>query len=112
MQDDKRIYLASPYSHPDAAVRVERYHAVCKAAARFARQGHTIFSPIAHGHSLIANGLPIEDNYWQDWCLSFLDMWATDLWVLQLEGWEESNGVAMEIDLATKMGMPIRYIEA
>ncbi|GIW55540.1 MAG: hypothetical protein KatS3mg082_1944 [Nitrospiraceae bacterium] len=27
------IYLASPYSHPDPAVREERFHAACRAAA-------------------------------------------------------------------------------
>jgi len=27
------IYLASPYSHPDPAVRAERYRAACRATA-------------------------------------------------------------------------------
>ncbi len=33
------IYLASPYSHPDVAVREARFHAACRAAAEFMRDG-------------------------------------------------------------------------
>jgi hypothetical protein len=42
------IYLASPYSHPDRAVREERFRGACRATAALLRSGHAVFSPIAH----------------------------------------------------------------
>ena len=52
------IYLASPYTHHDPEVRLERYRAVCRAAAGLIRQGRVVFSPIAHSHAITEHGLP------------------------------------------------------
>ena len=52
------IYLASPYTHCDHAVRLERYRAVCRAAAGLIRRGRVVFSPIAHSHAITEHGLP------------------------------------------------------
>ncbi len=52
------IYLASPYSHDDPAVRQERFDAACRAAAELVRQGKTVFRPVAHSHAICRYGLP------------------------------------------------------
>jgi hypothetical protein len=59
------IYLASPYSHPDPAVRQERYEAVCQAAAELISRGHIVFSPVAHSHTIATYGLPGDWEFWQ-----------------------------------------------
>ena len=59
------IYLASPYSHPDPAVRERRFRAACSAAAFLLQAGHAVFSPIAHGHVLAEHGLPTDWSFWQ-----------------------------------------------
>lgn len=104
----KRIYLASPYSSGDEAVRVERYKKACVAAGALMRRGYLVFSPIAHNHVLAAPGLPVEFEYWRDWCLSFLRSWATDLYALNLPGWRESVGVQAEIEEAKRLNIPVR----
>jgi hypothetical protein len=40
------IYLASPFTHDDPAVRQQRFEAACRAAAILISQGKTVFSPI------------------------------------------------------------------
>ena len=52
-------YLASPYSHSDHAVVEGRFRAVCRHAADLMRNGHHVFSPIAHtGLLQVLLGLP------------------------------------------------------
>jgi hypothetical protein len=51
------IYLASPYSHPNPAVREQRFQAACQAAAALLRSGQAVFAPIVHSHPLVAYGL-------------------------------------------------------
>jgi nucleoside 2-deoxyribosyltransferase len=67
------IYLASPYSHPDPAVRQCRFELACMAAARRMERGLIVYSPIAHSH-------PIEQfmaqqqshEFWMDQCMALL----------------------------------------
>lgn len=48
---ERRMYLASPYTAPDEAVRVARYGAAYLMAVQLLREGHLFFSSIAHSHS-------------------------------------------------------------
>lgn len=112
MHPYRRCYLASPYTDPDPQLRSARYEAVCAAAAAMMREGFLVFSPIAHSHPLAAYDLPVEFDYWQRHCLSFLDYWATELCVLTLSGWQDSVGVATEIDCALKLGLPVFWRDA
>jgi hypothetical protein len=59
------IYLACPYTHPNPAVREQRFEAACVATASLMRSGKTVFSPIVHSHPLVHYGLPIEWEFWQ-----------------------------------------------
>lgn len=102
---DRRIYLASPYSSRNEQLRVARYNAVCAVAAELLREGLLVFSPIAHSHPLAAYALPIEFDFWQRYCLSFLRYWATELYVLTLEGWNTSQGVRAEIRTSRRLGL-------
>lgn len=45
-----RVYLATPYSHPDPKVREARFQAVNAVAAQLMRDGHHVYSPISHAH--------------------------------------------------------------
>lgn len=103
------IYLASPYSHPDANVREERFHAACQAAAHLMREGHLVFSPVAHTHSIAQFGLPIAWAFWErhDRCL--LEC-CDEVVVLKLEGWEDSVGVRSEVQIAKELGRSVRYL--
>jgi len=104
------IYLASPYTHPDPAVREARFRAACRQAAEMLRCGIPVFSPIAYTHPIAAHGLPPEWDFWADYDRAFLEM-CSDVWVLMLDGWRESKGVRAEIEIAVGLGKPVMYVE-
>ena len=105
------IYLASPYSHTDRAVVEARFDAVCVEAAILMAAGHHIFSPIAHTHPIAMRGeLPTDWTFWQQYDTAMIRA-CSALWVLMLDGWDTSKGVAAEMAIATELGIPVIYIE-
>ena len=105
------IYLASPYTHADAAVRQKRFEAACRAAARLMRQGTIVFSPIAHSVPIAEHGLPLDWQFWQRNDRRLLEA-CDEVAVLVLDGWEQSVGVQAEMRIATELGKPIRLLSA
>lgn len=106
----KKIYLASPYSHPDPAVREQRFHDVCTIAARLMQDGHIVFSPIAHSHPIsqhMGNALDLE--YWLAQERAFVE-WADEVWVATLPGYFESKGVRQEMAWAREMGKNVGFV--
>ena len=107
------IYLAGPYTHPEESVRNQRAEALTRIAAELMQDGHIIFSPITHGHS-VTQHLPPEracdKAFWMSQCIPMLSV-CTKLVVVMLPGWVESTGVQHEIDVATQQGMQILYIQ-
>ena len=104
-------YIASPYSHPHPEVVKARIRELKECVAyvienfRFA----VPFSPVLYTHSLQESGVvgsPPEG--WYAFDLAFLRK-ADRLIVLELEGWESSIGVALEIAFAQSRGMQIDY---
>lgn len=109
------VYLASPYSHPDPAVRERRFRAVCRAAAALVSQGYAVFCPIAHSHpiemAMAEMGLEnLSGDAWVDLDLTFAAV-CQKLFVLKLEDWQVSMGVIRECDyFATRRIYP-EFIE-
>lgn len=101
-------YLASPYTHPDPTVREQRFHAACATAAQLMREGHVVFSPVAHSHPLTAYGLPGDWAFWERHDRVHLER-CDEVVVLMLDGWEESEGVQAEIAVAQRLGKPVSY---
>jgi hypothetical protein len=104
------IYLATPYSHPDPAMREGRYLMACKAASALLQQGLHVFSPIAHTHQIAQYGLPTGWDFWESYDRLYLDR-CDALYVLKMDGWEESVGVQAEIRIMEEMGKPVTYLE-
>ena len=111
MNEELRIYLASPYSSPDRVVRDYRHRITLQFTSAQLKRGRAIFSPIVNGVALTENGSQLWDFvHWQDYDLSFLCHWASELWVLCLDGWKDSIGVQQEIRVAQSLGLPVKYI--
>ena len=105
------IYIASPYTHPDPAVRQRRYEEVAAYAARCIATGEIVFSPIAYGHPLAAlEDLPTSAGFWEKFNHGVLRR-ADRLRVLKMRGWYESVGVNRERELAELAHIPIDYVE-
>lgn len=104
------IYLASPYSHQSATVMERRFDLVMGAAASLLRNGNIIYSPIIHFHPLsVAHDLPGDFDFWKNINFHMLTK-ADELWVLMLDGWEDSIGVAGEIAFAEKKFIKVTYV--
>ncbi len=104
------IYIVSPYSHENPAVRQARFDAACRITAELIRQGKPVFSPIAYGHPLCYYGLPLCWDFWQRHDLRFLEM-CSEVVVLKLPGWTQSVGVNAEIAAARAMGKLVTFME-
>jgi nucleoside 2-deoxyribosyltransferase len=97
------IYLASPYSHDDPAVRRIRYEQACQVTAALMRKGKHVFSPIAHSHGVALFGVPGDWEYWMSFDRWFIER-CDEVRVLMLDGYRKSKGVQAEIEIAEELG--------
>jgi nucleoside 2-deoxyribosyltransferase len=114
----KLIYLASPYSSTDPQVVLDRVDATAQALARLIESGELVFSPIIHSHPIAhlvsfsaLNHTEGELSGWMKFDFDFISK-CDEVWVLQLDGWEQSRGIAAEIEYAESQQKPVRYIQA
>ena len=103
------IYLASPYTHADPDVREQRFDQVCRSAAELIRDGVHLFAPIAHSHPIARYGLHTGFEFWREMDEHMIGL-CSEVWVLMLDGWDESVGVKHEIAFAHGRGKVVRYI--
>lgn len=106
------VYLASPYSHINESVREAR------ATAAAIGVGHvmefyntTTYSPIVHFHHVYKHAIydPCDINFWIKHNKNMLRH-ASKLYVLDLPGWKESAGVALEIEFALHLGLVVEHV--
>jgi len=101
------IYLATPYSKFPKG-REAGHKAACEKAAQLMLDGHYVFCPIAHSHSIETEGMDRVQT--GDWWLEqdFAVLARCDvLMVYQMPGWDTSYGVKAEIAFANAHGIPI-----
>lgn len=112
-RNDCPVYLAVPYMHDSSLVREYRFNAANKAAATLINEGYVVFSPISHSHPIAVDG-NIQGLGWETWERQDIAMLrlCKALFVLQLDGWDQSLGVQAEIKEAKRMGIPIYYLAA
>ena len=105
------IYLASPYSHPDAEVLEQRFKEVCRIAGDLMREGEIVFSPIAHSHPIAMTGdLPLASEYWEKYNRAWLAA-CSSLVICMMDGWDMSKGIAAEIRIAKEFSLPVEYLD-
>ncbi len=91
------FYLASPYSKYPGG-RLEAFHKACYNAALLMMVRIPVFCPIAHTHTIGAAIPRVFDthDFWMAADKPFIQL-AHGLIVLEMEGWQESEGVQFEI---------------
>lgn len=102
------IYLASPYSSINPAVREMRYERARVVTASLLKRGIPVFSPIVYGRAM-EKIIGTDYISWKTFNDCMLDSCASML-VLTIDGWENSRGVAYEIDRAKGLKLPISYL--
>lgn len=105
------VYLASPYSSPIAGVAGDRFTAALKAVADLQTVGHLVYSPVVHFHpAAMRHKLPTDFEYWRRANLAFVAR-LDELWVLGIEGWQQSVGVLAEVEYAKALGKPVFVVD-
>lgn len=106
----KIIYIASPYSHKEEAIRILRAKQISQFSAILLKSGLIVFSPISYGHEMTNHcDLPTDFKFWEDFCLSFLSK-CEEMYVYMIPGWEDSIGIKNEILYCETNSIPIKYI--
>lgn len=94
------IYLASPYSHSNPLIQEQRFLEVASAAAQLIHEGLPVYSPIAHWHTIARlSEKPISHEQFIHIDFQLIDV-CSELIVLAIPGYEQSNGVQAEIEYA------------
>lgn len=106
------IYLASPFWHESEYTRLQRYSRALHKTSELMARGWKVFSPITysfHIHHILDESIRHSYDFWLAQDFAFLHE-ADALFVLQLEGWQESRGVTAEIKFANQLSLPIRFL--
>lgn len=103
------IYLASPYSHPNPAVRELRYELARLATAKLLKNGTAVFSPIVYGRSM-EKMIGTDYLSWKPLNDAMLAA-SAEMLILKIDGWDTSKGLAYEALYAKQLGIPIVYME-
>lgn len=105
------FYLASPFSDPVARTRHKRFKAACLCCVALFKEGHYVFSPIAHSYPIALIGQIGHDfGLWRGYDLEMISR-CDALMVLTIDGWDRSIGVRAEMDEAARLGKPIYYVD-
>lgn len=107
------IYLASPYTHEDHEVMSFRYEAaLAHIHESLTTLTHaTLYSPVVHYHPVAERyELPRDYEFWKHRNTDLICV-AKELWVLRLEGWDKSKGIAGEVAYAESIHVPVKYID-
>lgn len=107
----KDLYLATPYTKYPQGIE-EAFEDACELCGELLRQGVTAYSPIAHTHPIaMHSGLnPLDHSIWLPFDRVRMDK-ADAILVAQMDGWEDSFGIAHEIDVFREAGKPVYYLD-
>lgn len=102
-------YVASPYSHQNVEIKKERHRMAVQFAKTLTRLGYSAFVPIAYDGLWDLDPNFQVDHSWSFWekiDLPLLDR-CSALILLELLGWDRSQGVSAELEHCYKMGIPV-----
>ena len=105
------VYLAAPYSDPCPKIRAIRAAVASRCAGWLMRKGFLVLSPLSMGHAINAES-PALGSDWETWksvCMHMLT--ASDMvTALMIRGAESSRGMAVELEYAHELAMPVKKI--
>lgn len=104
------IFVAQPYytvSEHTIRQRVKMGSLYCGALLN---QGVMCVSPVVYGTTILEHvSLPKDFSFWDQISFTLLEK-CSEMHVLALDGWKDSRGVTAEINRATELGIPIKYL--
>ena len=106
-----KIYLATPYTHERLAVMDMRAIIASFLAAYFTEAGFCVYSPILVGHTMLKYiELPHNYEFWETRDKQFIQ-WCNEFWMVKLDDWGESTGMARELTYARILGKTLKTVD-
>jgi hypothetical protein len=104
-------YLASPYSKFVRGLEGANRE-ICRIAGVLVSMGIPVFCPIGHSHAIAEHsGLdPLDHELWLSADEPMMEA-ATALIVAEMDGWQESVGMARELGAFLLAGKPIVHLK-
>lgn len=105
------IYLASPYSSPIEGAAQLRFEKAQRFAAHCLSQNIHVFSPIVYAHELAAlSGMRTDAQFWARFNIDMI-RYCEALFIYCIQGWDQSKGIKLELNLAKTLSIPVAYWE-
>lgn len=104
------VYLSMPYSHADSGVVYRRMVTFWKIAHQLIDMGVHVISPMSMEPGLEYTDRGSDWATWQTYCNALMDA-SEEIWVMTLDGWEQSAGVTGEIEYAKQHGKQVRFLD-
>lgn len=108
---DALCYLGTPYTRYVGGIEAA-FKDAAQLAGRLLRIGLRVYSPICHTHPIAIYGNidPLDHEIWMNFDLAMMK--ACDcLLVAEMTGWQESRGMAHEIQFFERARKPIFQLE-
>ena len=111
LRDYKLVYVATPFSKYSDGLAAA-YEDACQVVGDLLRYNINAFSPIVHSYGISehANIDPLDHKFWMRVDKPYMEK-CDALIVMQLDGWDESVGIGMEIKAFREAGKPIHFIK-
>ncbi len=111
LRDYSLVYVASPYSNYPHGLPAACEH-VCKLAAHLIDCNITVYSPIAHSHTIAFQGGidPLCHFTWLRLDRAMIKV-CDVLLIAKLNGWRDSLGIKKETEWFREAGKPVFYID-
>lgn len=109
-----RVYLASPFSHPEERVqerREQKINAIC--AHLYLKHKVAIIPPIMISAIIkreLQNQIGTTFKEWEAVDLAYISG-CKEVWVACMDGWDRSIGVQAEIKFARSKNLVVRFID-
>lgn len=105
------VYVGTAYTRYPYGIE-RAYTDACRITAALVKTGCKVFSPIAHGHGIAVHGGidPYDFKMWLEFDAIMMER-SDAIVIAKMESWEQSSGIAHEIDVFTKAGKPVFYLD-
>lgn len=109
MNTDGLYYLATPIKHAEPAVTQGRFIANLLAFHTLTMGGLLVYAPCVHHYQVVQKYQWPKgwDAFWKKRSLAMVDRCDAGVILLQIPGWEESEGVRSELLHASGLGRMI-----
>lgn len=114
INNKKLIYLGGPYYNEDPKIIKKRFNLYNKLSALLiSKKDVYVFSPISHSHPIVHtknfDRAFWKYEFWMPFDLSLLSQ-CDELYVVDIDGWRESKGLAAEIEFAKANNIKIKMV--